>query len=266
MSGLVKRTHQLTRERLHIRPPLLTVRIERAHDRRVHLVRDIKTQRTRRRRRLHPTRGTQPIHLMRRPPSQRRIGNSPQRVLIRTLVEPLTHRLLRRDVRRSTAGHGDSRHFVEGLAQPEIGQDRPLPLVRTTEQNVRGFHVTVQQPPPVQRLQPTPDLDDHPDRRNDRQRLLLQPVRERAAVGVREHQERPPVLQFAHVVDLDDMLGLDPAQEPALLEEPAPDRVVVSPVVGQHLDRHFGVKLLVVSEPYRSETARAQAAAHDVPA
>jgi len=56
-------------------------------------------------------------------------------------------------------------------------------------------------------------------------------------------------------VDLDDVLGLDAAQEPALLEEPAADGVVVPPVVREHLDRHLGVQLLIVSEPYRSETA-----------
>ena len=118
----------------------------------------------------------------------------------------------------------------------------------------------------MQGLQAAADLDDDVDGLGHRQRLLLQSIGQRAAVGVREHEKGPAVLEFADVVDLDDVLGLHPAQEPALLEEPLPDRVVVPPVVGEHLDRHFGIQLLIVSKPYRSETARAQASSHDVAA
>jgi hypothetical protein len=104
-------------------------------------------------------------------------------------------------------------------------------------------------------LQAAADLDHDVDGLGQREGLLLQPVGQRAAIGVRQNQERAAVLQFADVVHLDDVLGLDATQEPALLEEPVPDRVVVRPVVREHLDRHFGIQLLIVSEPYRSETA-----------
>ena len=91
--------------------------------------------------------------------------------------------------------------------------------------------------PLVQGLQPEPDLADHLERLRRGQPPDLEPVGERALVGVRHHQVGPAVVELAGVVDRHDVRRLHLAQEPALLEEPLPDVVVLGPVVGEHLDR-----------------------------
>ena len=74
---------------------------------------------------------------------------------------------------------------------------------------------------------------------------------------------------LADVVDPDDVVGVGPAQDPRLLEEPLADVEPLRPVVGQRLDRDVGVELVVVVEPDASRSrplrgARPAAAGRDV--
>ena len=132
------------------------------------------------------------------------------------------------------------------------------------EQDVGGLHVAVQHPALVQGVQAGADLPDDVERLRDGQRLVLQPVGERALVGIRHDQERAGVLQLAGVVDRHDVGRLDLAQEAALLDEALPHVQVLGPVVGQHLDRDRAVELLVVGEPDGREGARPDATSHGV--
>ncbi len=116
----------------------------------------------------------------------------------------------------------------------------------------------------MQRVQPFADLADDAQGLGGAQRLDLETVGEGALVGVRHHQERPPVVELSGVEDGDHVRRLDLAQIASLVDEPLPHVVVGGPVVGQHLDRDIAVELLVVREPDGGERARADATTHRV--
>ena len=164
--------------------------------------------------------------------------------------------------------HRQPRRHVDGLAETEVA-DHGAYLdglaarrLHGAEQHVGRLDVAVHHVPLVQRRQAEPDLADDLERLLARQappHSVVEPVGERALVGVPHHQVGPPVVELAGVVDRDDVRRLDLAQEPALVDEPLLDVVVVGPVVGEHLDGHRGVEALVVAEPHRGEPARADA-------
>ena len=91
--------------------------------------------------------------------------------------------------------------------------------------------------PLVQGTEAEPDLADHLERLVAGQAADLEPVGERALVGVPHHQVGPAVVELAGVVDRHHVRRLHLAQEPALVDEPLLHVVVVGPVVGEHLDR-----------------------------
>ena len=117
----------------------------------------------------------------------------------------------------------------------------------------------------VQRLEAEPDLAHDLQRLADGEPVDLEPVRERALVGVRHDEVGPAVVELTRVVHRHHVRRLDLAEEPSLLDEPAADVVVLGPVVRQHLDRDGRVELLVVGEPDGGEAAGADPPPNDVP-
>ena len=206
----------------------------------------------------------------RRPAGEQQEGQGGQRVLVGARIRRLGGRLLRRHVGRGASDHREPRGHVEGLAQAEVADHRAdavsLGTVDAAEQDVGGLDVAVQDVAVVQRLEPGADLADHLHGLRRRQPLDVEAVGEGALVGVRHHQVGTPVVELTRVVDRDHVRRLDLAQVAALLEEPLPDLVVLGPVVGEHLDRHRRVELLVVGQPHRREATGADPAAHGVPA
>ena len=206
----------------------------------------------------------------RRPAGEQQEGQGGEGVLVGARVGRLGGGLLRGDVGRGPGDHREPRGHVQRLAQAEVADHRAdavvLGAVDAAEQHVGRLDVAVQDVAVVQRLEPGTDLADHLHRLRRRQPLDVEPVGEGALVGVRHDQVGAPVVELARVVDRDDVRRLDLAQVAALLEEPLPDLVVLGPVVGEHLDRHRRVELLVVGQPHRREAAGADPAAHGVPA
>ena len=147
------------------------------------------------------------------------------------------------------------------LRHPEVGHHqlgaRP---VRGAQQQVLRLDVAVDDPVAVQHREPGPGLPDQVERLVDRQigRPSRDQVGDGAAVGVRHHEVRR-ALGLADVVDPDDVVGVGPAQDPRLLEEPLADVQALRPVVGQRLHRDVGLELVVVVEPHRGEPADPEA-------
>ena len=139
------------------------------------------------------------------------------------------------------------------VSAPVIGR-----ALHGAEQHVGGLDVAVHDSLLVQRGQAEPDLADHLERLVARQAAGLEPVGERALVGVPHHQVGPAVVELAGVVDGHDVRRLDLAQEPALVDEPLLHVVVVGPVVGEHLDGDRGVEAARRSRatPWRNHPSR----------
>ena len=87
---------------------------------------------------------------------------------------------------------------------------------------------------------------------------VSEPVGQRALVGVAHHQVGPAVVELARVVHRHHVRRLHLAQEPTLVDEPLLHVVVVGPVVGEHLDGHRRVELVVVARatPWRNHPSR----------
>ena len=132
------------------------------------------------------------------------------------------------------------------------------------EQHVGRLDVAMEHAALVEGVQPRPDLPHHLAGLRHGQSLVLEPIGQRALVGVRHHQVGPVVLQRPRVVHGDDVRGLHLAEEAALLEEALADVGVLGPVLREHLDRNRGVELLVISEPDGREAAGADAPTYGV--
>ena len=210
---------------------------------------------------------------MGRTPGEEQVGEGGQGVLVGAGVDALTLGLLGRDEGRRPRDHGQPRGHVDRLAETEVADhgadlDGLAPVIgralHRAEQHVGRLDVTVHDSLLVQGGQAEPDLTDDLERLVARQAPGLEPVGERALVGVPHHEVRPAVVELAGVVDGDDVGRVDLAQEPPLVDEPLLHVVVVGPVVGEHLDGNRGVEALVVSEPHRGEPARADPTPHGV--
>ena len=132
------------------------------------------------------------------------------------------------------------------------------------EEDVGGLHVAVEDAAVVQRGEPAADLGQDGQRLRGLERRQLEPVGQRALVGVRHDEVGTLVGELAGVVDGHDVGRLDLAEEAALLDEALADVEVTGPVVGEHLDRHRRVEVLVVGEPDGREGPRPDAAAHRI--
>ena len=203
------------------------------------------------------------------PPGEQEVGQRGERELVGPRVQPLAEGLLGRDVGRGAADHGEPRGHVHRLAEPEVAEHRDdvraAAVLDRAEQHVGRLHVTVQDAAVVQRAEAPADLGQHGEGLRRLQRRQLEPVGQRALVGVRHHEERALVGELAGVVDRDDVGRLDLAQEATLLDEALADVQVAGPVVGEHLDRHGRVEVLVVGEPHGREGPRPDATAHRIP-
>ena len=196
------------------------------------------------------------------------VGQRGERELVGAGVEALAAGLLRCDVRRRAPDHGQARGHVHRLAEAEVAQHRDHLLAGGgadgAEEHVGGLHVAVQHPALVQGGEALADLVDDRQRLRVAQPAELEPVRQRALVGVRHDEEGAFVVELTGVVDAHDVRRLHLAQEAALLDEALPDVEVPGPVVGQHLDGHRRVEVLVVGEPHGRERPGPDATAHRV--
>jgi len=206
---------------------------------------------------------------VRRAAGQQQVGEHPEGVLVGARVGGLALRLLGRDERRGAGDHGQPRRHVERLAEAQVADHGPELAsaggpVDGAEQDVGRLDVAVQHAAVVQRLESLRHLPHHLDRLRHGQAADLEPVGQRALVGVGHDQVGAAVAELAGVVDGHHVGRLDPAQEAALFDEAGADVVVVGPVVGEHLHRDRGIELLVVGQPDRREAACPDAAADGV--
>ena len=86
-------------------------------------------------------------------------------------------------------------------------------------------------------------------------------VGERLAVDVLHHDERPPVVGLARVVDADDVRVREPRREPGLAQEALAEGRVAREVLGEQLDRHRAVRARRRGRGRRSPCRRGRAAA-----
>ena len=196
------------------------------------------------------------------------VGQRGERELVGARVEPLAARLLGGDVGGGAADHRQPRGHVHRLAEPEVAEHREhlraAGALDGAEEHVGGLHVAVQHAAVVQRREALADLAHHVERLRTVEGGQLEPVGERALVGVRHDEVGAAVGELARVVDGHDVGGLDLAEEAPLLEEALADVEVLGPVVGEHLHGHGRVEVLVVGEPDRGEGSRPDATTHRV--
>jgi hypothetical protein len=134
----------------------------------------------------------------------------------------------------------------------------------SAQQQVPWRDVTVDDVVGVQHIQRTAHLGAEPQRRYRVDALLAQ-VLQGAAVDVVHDEVRSPVIEGADVVHLHQTAIMDPAHDARLGEEAIADIGITGPVIGEHLDSHGHVQVVVMAEPHRRERPRADARYQPIP-
>jgi len=76
---------------------------------------------------------------------------------------------------------------------------------------------------------------------------------QRSTIDVVHDEVRAPVIKRADVVHLNQPAIMNSVHDPRLGEEAVTNVAVVGPVVGEHLDGHGNIQVIVMAEPHRGE-------------
>jgi hypothetical protein len=88
---------------------------------------------------------------------------------------------------------------------------------------------------------------------------------QRPSIDVVHDEVGPAVIEGADVVDLNQPAVMNPPHDSRLGEKTAANVAVARPVVGEHLDGHGYVQVIVMAEPHRCERSGTEAPNQPIP-
>ena len=196
----------------------------------------------------------------RRLAGQALVEDAAERVQVGARVDVVPGDLLGRDVLQradDVARRGDPAQRAGALGQAEVGEVTVLLAAGARDQDVRGLHVTVDEPLLVGRVQRLGNLLEQRDRANGVEcAFLREQVSQIRAVDVAHGEEQRAVL-LSRVEDRDDMRVVERGGNARLAQEALAEAAVIGKVGCDHLERHLAPEALFLSAIDRAHSSSA---------
>ena len=191
----------------------------------------------------------------RRTASPHRVQDAPESIQVDAAIDRLTLQLLRGHVRQGAnqhAGLGQSRIGTRP-SEPEIGKLH-LAAIRH-HQDVRGFHIAVNQPAFMRRRQP--HRDPHPDVSDRRHRQRTAGIQQLLQVATRQifHDQVRPIAAILDRVDRHHVTAVHGRGRSRLGGKPLSSRLVLQPLRGQHFDGYQAIERHIARREHHAHAA-----------